>query len=188
MHRLLITMVLAALVVSMPAQAQRGSFLSMEEMRQNTFGEQAAALEWQTLWVNQEQRDAIEAILGHRFHGLRIRYLGDGQRTLWKFEEIGKEQLITVGVVVDSDRIANIEVMEYRESRGGEVRYPFFTGQFQGLGLLPEQAPALDGHIDGITGATLSVRAMTKIATLALFCHQLTPFTHRESSSQTAAR
>ena len=184
----LISVALAIVLASAPVAAQRGSFLSMEEMRQRAFGGHADSLEWQTLWVSQAQRETIEQLLGHSFHSLRIRYLGEGQRTLWKFEEIGKEQLITTGVVVEAGRIAAIEVMEYRESRGGEVRYPFFTDQFQGLGLAPEPAPALDGNIDGITGATLSVRAMTKIATLALFCHQLTPFANRETPSQTTAR
>ena len=83
---------------------------------------------------------------------------------------------ITVGVVIDGDEIFNVSILEYRESRGGEIRYPFFTRQFQQAGLSVEGRYGLDKTIDGITGATMSVRALKKIATLALFLHRQTPF------------
>lgn len=54
----------------------------------------------------------------------------------------------------------------FRESRGFEVRYPFFTDQFRGARL--REGLDLDREIDGISGATLSVRALTKLARLAL--------------------
>lgn len=162
------------LLLASAACAQRGTFVSADELREQAFTGQEVA--WQTLWVNQEQRQTIENILGHSFRSLRVRYWGEGARTVWMFEEIGKEMPITFGVIVEQQRIVDIVVMEYRESRGGEVRYPFFTRQFVGLSMTLAEPPALDGDIDGITGATLSVRAMKKIATLALFCHQLTPF------------
>ncbi|WP_207952006.1 FMN-binding protein [Pseudomaricurvus alcaniphilus] len=165
---------LILVLVAPAASAQRGVFLTTDEFRQRAFP--AAEVVWQTLWVNAEQRQHIEAILGRKFPTLRIRYWGMGQKTAWIFEEIGKELPITIGVVVDAGQVAETQVLEYRESRGGEIRYPFFTSQFQGLQLGSNDSLALDGHIDGITGATLSVRAMTKIVTLALFCHRQTPF------------
>ncbi len=170
------SLMVAMLSLSLAAQAQKGSFVSVDELRELAFPGQV--IEWQTLWVTQEQRQVMETILDHSFRALRVRYWGQGQRTTWIFDEIGKEFPITFGVIVENQRLVDVVVMEYRESRGGEVRYPFFSRQFQSLGLAPEQPPKLDGDIDGITGATLSVRAMKKIATLALFCHQLTPFSH----------
>lgn len=127
-------------------------------------------------WVTGESRDRAEAVLGHRFPGLRLRYWGEGERTLWIMDEIGKEMPITIGVVVDNDEIANITILEYRESRGGEVRYPFFTRQFVGLSLDGGKDNSLSGQIDGITGATLSVAAVRKVAILALLFHHQTPF------------
>ena len=62
--------------------------------------------------------------------------------------------------------------MIFRESRGWEVSYPFFTEQFQGIILTPEYE--LEQPIDGITGATLSVRALEKLARLSLYLHQQT--------------
>ncbi|GAB3106088.1 hypothetical protein GCM10027217_31150 [Pseudomaricurvus hydrocarbonicus] len=154
--------------------------MSIDELKSQAFA--GEDVQWQMLWINKNQRHQIEAILGRSFKSLRVRYLGGGSKTLWVFEEIGKELPITVGVVVDNGKITQVEVMEYRESRGGEVRYPFFTQQFQGLGLASAEQAKLDGSIDGITGATLSVRALKKIATLALFCHQLTPFAHVQNN------
>jgi Na+-translocating ferredoxin:NAD+ oxidoreductase RnfG subunit len=46
------------------------------------------------------------------------------------------------------------------------VRHPAFTQQFSDAKL---ENNKLDRHIDGITGATLSVRAMTAVVTLALY-------------------
>ena len=131
---------------------------------------------WQTLWINQAQREQVEEILNHSFSQIRIRYWGQGSRTGWIFEEIGKELPITVGVIVEDEKIVDLTVLEYRESRGGEVVYPFFTGQFNAASLTQGKSLGLDKHIDGITGATLSVRALKKVATLALYCHQQTAF------------
>jgi hypothetical protein len=68
--------------------------------------------------------------------------------------------------VVDSGSIARIAVLIYRESHGWEVRYPFFTNQFKGATLAATHE--LDRRIDGISGATLSVRALTRLARVAL--------------------
>ena len=95
---------------------------------------------------------------------------GDTQSGI--FEEIGKELPITVAVVIEAGAIIDLTVLEFRESRGGEVVYPFFTGQFSSAQLEAGKTYNLDKNIDGITGATLSVRALKKIATLALYCDQ----------------
>ena len=92
-----------------------------------------------------------------------------GDRTAWVIDEIGKERPITIGVVVADGRIESVDVLAFRESRGGEVRYPFFTKQYKNLGL--KDGDRLDGHVDGITGATLSVWAVTKVSRLALVLH-----------------
>jgi len=175
-------LLMACLLVTAFSHAQRGQFLSAEQYRDQIF---SAALPYQALWVNKEQRAQIEGILGHRFRGLRIRYWGRGQQSAWIFEEIGKELPITVGVSVEGNEIVDISILEYRETRGGEVRYPFFTSQFKGLTLqAKEDRFVLSGGIDGITGATLSVKALQKVATLALFCHQLSPYAKDSANTQ----
>lgn len=118
------------------------------------------------IWMKGDVRKTVADILGHPYAGLRIRYWREGQRSAWILEEIGKEEPITFGVVIDGDRVEQVKILAYRESRGGEVKYPAFTQQFQNVGLVDNR---LDKHIDGITGATLSVRAMTNVVRLALY-------------------
>ena len=118
------------------------------------------------LWISGETRDAVEKILGHSASALRVRYWSQDARTAWILEEIGKTEPITTGIVVDKGAIARISVLIYRESRGWEVRYPFFTDQFKGATL--NSMHELDRNIDGISGATLSVRALTRLARVAL--------------------
>jgi len=60
-----------------------------------------------------------------------------------------------------------VKVLIFRESRGDEIRHAFFTQQFKQATL--QSNSQLDQTIDGISGATMSVRAFTKLARLALF-------------------
>ena len=85
-------------------------------------------------------------------------------------EEIGKELPNNLGLVINQIRIEQIRVLIYRESRGDEVRHAFFTDQFVGAGLTG--ADQLDRSFDGVSGATLSTRALTKLARVALVLHQ----------------
>ena len=108
--------------------------------------------------------------MAHDLGVLRIKYWKKDDRSAWILEEIGKERPITAGIVINDNKIELITVLAFRESRGWEVRYPFFTDQFSDAAL--KENKQLDRHIDGISGATLSVNAMTKMARLALFLHQ----------------
>jgi hypothetical protein len=120
-----------------------------------------------TLWLDDAVQAEIVGILGHRYPAMRLRHWSKGPRSAWVLEEIGKEEPIIVGIVVNRCRIERVKVLEFRESRGEEVRYPFFTKQFEGAGS--GQDRQLDRHIDGISGATLSARALTRLARLALY-------------------
>jgi hypothetical protein len=119
------------------------------------------------LWITADIKPAIRNILGRDLGRLRQRYWRRGTRSAWILEELGKDQPITTGIVVENGKVFQVRVLVYRESRGWEVRYPAFTEQFRGAGLLADDR--LDRPIDGITGATLSVRALTRIARVALF-------------------
>ncbi len=121
----------------------------------------------QVVWLTGERKQIVEQILGHPYASLRVRYWRAGKRSAWILEEIGKELPITVGVAVDDHAIAAIRVLVFRESRGWEIRHGFFTDQFRDARLNADKQ--LDRHIDGISGATLSVRAMKKLARLALY-------------------
>lgn len=123
----------------------------------------------QMLWMTPELKTRVAKVLDHPYAGMRVKYWRDGNRTAWVIDEIGKERPITIGVVVSAGHIELVKVLAFRESRGGEVRYPFFTKQFVAAGL--KDGDRLDRSIDGITGATLSVWAVTKVSRLALIFH-----------------
>ena len=122
------------------------------------------------IWLRGDVKETTKAILGHAYPGSRVRYWCRDSRTAGILEEIGKTQPITVGLVVNEAGLESIHVLAFRESRGWEVRYPFFTDQFPGVRLTADYK--LDRHIDGISGATLSVRALKKLSRLALYLHQ----------------
>jgi hypothetical protein len=121
------------------------------------------------LWLDDDLKQAVEAILAHRFNKMRVRYWQHNDETVWIMDEVGKESPITVAVHIKDHHIARTKVLVYRESRGDEVRHDFFTDQFKSAKL--DDQHQLDKHIDGITGATLSVRALTKLSRIALLLH-----------------
>jgi hypothetical protein len=126
------------------------------------------------LWLTGKLKAEVRAILDHDYPAMRLRYWGENGRSVWVLDEIGKESPITVGIVVENNRIAQMRVLVFRESRGWEVESPAFIRQYLGAALTSDQT--LDRHIDGISGATLSVRALSKLSRLALLLHRQTPY------------
>lgn len=118
------------------------------------------------LWITPDLREEVAGILGHPPDAMRIRYWAEGGRTAWIVEEIGKEKPITTGIVVNAGSIERVKVLIFRESRGWEVRHDFFTKQFDGATLNGHRE--LDRPIDGISGATMSVSAVTRLARMVL--------------------
>jgi hypothetical protein len=127
-------------------------------------------------WLSGERKTQVRQLLGHDYPALRLRYWCREQRSAWVLEEIGKELPITVGIIIDADHISSLRVLTYRENRGGEVVAPAFTEQFNGAALGGNNT--LDTAIDGITGATLSVQALTRLARMALYLHAQTDCGH----------
>ncbi|HAI97892.1 MAG: FMN-binding protein [Cycloclasticus sp.] len=123
-----------------------------------------------SVWLTKEKKQAITDILQHNPSFIRVKYWQNGSKTAWILDEIGKEKPITVGVIVETGKIQQLKVLSFRESRGWEVKHAFFTRQFDNIGINDKQQ--LDKPIDGISGATLSVRALKKIARIALYLEQ----------------
>jgi hypothetical protein len=125
----------------------------------------------QVVWVKGDLSSTLTDILGHKYNGLRIRYWRNSEQSAWILEEIGKEKLITFGVVIANQKVERVKVLAFRESRGDEIRYPAFTQQFEQARL---DGTKLDRNIDGISGATLSVWAMTAVVRMALYLDNFT--------------
>ncbi len=156
---------LAAIVLMAAFSVAAEEYLSRDQFLHLAFGDSEPQLH--TLWLTEDSKAAARDAVGWVPHALRLRYWQAGGRTAWILEDIGKDKPITLGITVSDRQIERVDVLAFRESRGWEIRYPFFTSQFSGLSL------AEDGHlsdtVDGITGATLSVRAVDRVARLALW-------------------
>ena len=128
----------------------------------------------EVLWLKKDLKKQITDILDHKYNGLRIRYWQQNQnsnrKSVWILDEIGKEKPITTGIVINNGQIELVKVLVFRESRGWEVRHDFFTDQFKQTKLVADNN--LSQSIDNISGATLSVRAVRKLAKIALLLDQ----------------
>lgn len=152
------------LVLSLIVHA-KGVYLEPQQFIAQTFDNNPPKPD--KIWIKKDLKEEIKKILGHDINVIRIRFWDNGSKTAWILEEIGRDKPITVGFVVKDQKIAQVNVLIFRESRGWEVKYPFFTDQFKQSALVEDNQ--LDRKIDGISGATLSVNALTKLARLALY-------------------
>jgi len=152
----------------------KGVYMSPEAFLAESFSPTQALIE--SLWLTDDIRESAKQILNHTYPGLRIRYWHASEagrlRTAWIMNEVGKTRPITIGITIVDGHIERVRILEFRESRGAEVRMDFFTRQFVGLSLRSPKRQLSD-NIDGITGATLSVKAVKKTARFALYLHQL---------------
>jgi hypothetical protein len=124
----------------------------------------------QRLTLSGDLSKQVKKILDHRYKKIRVPYWKNGCRTAWVLEEIGKERPITTGFIVNSQGLEKVKVLVFRESRGWEVKHEFFEEQFIGAKLTDKNK--LDTTIDNISGATLSVNAVTSISRMALLLHE----------------
>ncbi|VAW57402.1 hypothetical protein MNBD_GAMMA07-1290 [hydrothermal vent metagenome] len=160
------------LILSTHSVYARGVYQKPSAFIQGVF---TVSPEPQVIWIKGELRSQIENILQHKYKAKRVRYWREKNKSAWVLDEIGKKKPITVGIVIDSNKISHLKVLAFRESRGWEVRYPFFTKQFNQLFLTKDNQ--LSESVDGISGATLSVRALRKLARIALLLNHKTQST-----------
>lgn len=156
-------MLLALLVAAAPGLVRAEVYLAPADFIRQAGGQPESPA---FLLQRRELQQKVTALLGHPYKTLRVRYWRSADATIWVLDEIGKEEDITIGFVVRAGVITATEVLEFRETRGWEIRYPSFTRQFGGARLT--ENGSLDRRIDGITGATLSVGAYERLARLAL--------------------
>ena len=157
------------------------TYVTPDNFLQETFlvKEHAEIPKAEILWLDNAAQTQITAALGHPYPQARLRYWRSPsraqQKTVWILDEIGKEYPITAGFVVVDKKIQRAQVLVYRENRGMEIHLPAFLAQFINARLTDEKNGAqLSNKIDGITGATLSVDAMKRMARAALVLDALT--------------
>jgi len=137
-----------------------------------TFGAAVPAPRFLELDGNAQSQ--LSAVLGHNYQQARLRYWKANGKTAWVIEDKGKEgyQLTTAAFVVRNGAIDIARVLIYRESHGEEVAENSFLDKFVGAKPAGSQ---LDRKIDSISGATLSVLMMQRMARAAITLDALTP-------------
>ncbi|SFF39346.1 FMN-binding domain-containing protein [Fontimonas thermophila] len=145
---------LALIVLASASPVRAEVFLTVEQAQQVLFpGETLSA---HPLTLNGDQIRAIEKMSGVRVREPQIK-LWQASGGGWMFVDrvLGKHEFITYALSLDADgAVRQIEILEYRETYGGEVRDPRWRAQFVGK---KAGAPLqIDDDIHNISGATLS--------------------------------
>lgn len=148
-----------------PAQAIDDVYQTPEAFLAEAFG--ALPPPPQVMELDAGLQSTLSQMLGHPFPQSRLRYWRAAGKSAWIFDSIGKEgyQPTTAGFVVSGGAINIARVLIYRESRGEQVCELSFLQQFQGARTAGE---GLDRQIDGISGATYSVKMMQRMARAAI--------------------
>jgi len=149
----------SALVVAGPLPAAAAVLLSVAEAQQAIFP--GFHLDRQPLRLSEAQSERIRELAGVRVRRLDLElWRGGGGRLFVVDRVLGKHEEITYAVGIDGDgRVVGVEILEYRETYGDEIRRAGWRAQFEGRGR--EDALELGKGIDNISGATLSCRHVT---------------------------
>lgn len=159
--------VLHALLVPMTAvvaPVYAADFFTTEQVQRELFP-QASHFEDHTLSFSKEQRKLIKHRAGTRQRNdtqAVWRALNGSELLGWVIVDdvIGKHEFITYAVAVSpAGEVIGLEIMSYRETKGGEVREASWRNEFKGKTL--DDTLRLGKDISNISGATLSCRNLT---------------------------
>lgn len=154
----------STLILGWTDEALAKVYLTREEATRLAFGAAATVAE-EPRALNASARTAVEQRLGRpvpeeAFTFYVGRSAGGVQGYGVVLEEMGKHEPITFFVAITPDgRVKDVLVLEYRESRGGEVRQKGFLKQY--AGKTSRDPLELEEDITPITGATISARAIS---------------------------
>ncbi len=145
-------------VLSVSAYAT--SYLDAEQVRQVLFPGVAFEQVQAVLSPAQQQAIAGRAGVPVRVAQLRL-WRGAGGELVLVDDVIGKHDRITYALGLNPDgAVKGVEIMDYRENYGHEVRGAAWRGQF--TGKTSGAAVRVDEDIRNISGATLSCRHVTE--------------------------
>ncbi len=154
----------AAASAAVPMSVHAATYLSVAQA-QKEFFPAADRFEPHDLKLTEVEKIAVE-----KKSGAKVRLAEQKTWRVWKGKEqlgffivdevYGKHEFITYAVAMEkTGKVQQVEILEYRESYGGDVRNPAWLKQFAGKNA---QAPLqLDKDILNISGATLSCKHVT---------------------------
>ena len=153
-----------ALSVTQSVASDADADLATDVFVQKQLGEATPAPS--VLKVQGDDANMATQLLGSPYPSATAHYWRRGGRSLWILEARGKTHVFTTGFVVEDKKIVATEIIAYHGARGRGVLSKRFTRQFLGLNL--KKGNRLSKRVHGITGATISSKAMINTARLAL--------------------
>lgn len=124
------------------------------------------------------QRKAIKRASGSLPRGAKVNVWqardASGRSLGWVYVDqvLGKHEFITYAVALDTrGAVTGVEILDYRETYGDQIRNPRWRAQFTGKKVGAELK--LDRDIKNISGATLSCRHVTDGVKRLLATHEL---------------
>jgi len=164
-----------ALLVPVAVVARAEVFLSPEQATFQIFpGQKFAA---RTFALSDEQKRRIEELSGQTVRSTQLQTLAAPSGDLVFLDEVlGKHEQIRLAVGIGRDgKVHGIEILEYRETYGYQVRNADWRKQFVGKNSSDELK--LGADIQNISGATLSSAHVTGGIKRLLVTHDVL-FTH----------
>jgi hypothetical protein len=159
----LVSLASAGIAALCPPPAEAAQYMSIEQAERAAFPE-ADRFEARSLRLTPDQMRALDAVASVRQRG-EIRQIDAwaGSKlvgTLYVDDVIGKVEWVTYALALGADgSVRSLEILEYRETHGYEVRTPSWRKQFAGLHV---GTPFHFGDdIKNISGATLSCAHLT---------------------------
>lgn len=136
------------------------TYLSLDEAKKVLWNE--TAMRQIPVVLNKDQIKQIRKETGVKFRNPSLFVWKTASKGWFIFDKVvGKHEDIDIAISIDnSGHVRGVEVLEYRETYGHEVRNPRWLAQFFGK-KHSSQLLKLDHDIQNISGATLSSRHIT---------------------------
>lgn len=154
---------LPSIMAAVSPAAMATVYLSPEQALGVIFPDlKAADFKASSLKLTKEQRQAVTTRTGLsvRDREIKVWSAADGSQ-LFVDQVVGKHEFVTFAAGIGSDgKVRGVEILEYKETYGGEVRRPDWRKQFKGKKL--GEPFKLGGDIMNISGATLSCHSVTE--------------------------
>lgn len=166
----------AALVALASPQCFAVQYLTAEQAQQLIFP-QAKEFAPAPITLTPAQSEQVEKLSGVHVRTPQLRVLqarADGRLLGWVIldEVVGKHEFITYALGINPDgTVRQMEILEYKEAYGYQVRNPAWRRQFAGKSTADPLK--LDGDILNIAGATLSCRHLSEGVRRLLAVHQV---------------
>jgi Na+-translocating ferredoxin:NAD+ oxidoreductase RnfG subunit len=147
------------LMLGLALQAEAKEYLTVEQAQQLMFSGRAMTRAPQTLSSEQQSKMTDASSVKFPFDGKNVWKVADGG---WFVVDqvVGKHEFITYAVGINADgTVKQVDVLEYNESYGYEVRERSWMNQF--VGKTASMPIKLNQDIKNISGATLSSKHLS---------------------------